>query len=166
MLNRLFLGKHTLDQVILGALIGIWNATFFHFNLRDVIYSHFVNITNGQQPLEKAQVQKYGMSAFALASSLFLSTVFLAYFSSTSVIEQAYLRNLKETCGMSFETAEGNLITNRERLFLDTIFQDTVYFGIFGLYLGQLLFRYKQQLRLNHDAFCYESFFSIKQAGK
>ena len=31
MIDRLLLGKHTLDQVILGACIGVWCAFFFHF---------------------------------------------------------------------------------------------------------------------------------------
>ena len=44
--DRVFLGKHTLNQVFLGSQIGIWSACFAHFVLRDSIYSHFNKLTN------------------------------------------------------------------------------------------------------------------------
>jgi acid phosphatase family membrane protein YuiD len=44
--DRMFLGKHTLNQVILGSQLGIWCAFFSHFVLRDSIFSHFTRITS------------------------------------------------------------------------------------------------------------------------
>jgi len=45
LLDRIFLGKHTLNQVVLGSQLGIWCAFFSHFVLRDSIFSHFTRIT-------------------------------------------------------------------------------------------------------------------------
>ena len=51
--DRIFLGKHTLNQIFLGSQIGIWNAFFVHFVLRDSIYSHFNKLTNKVDCLTK-----------------------------------------------------------------------------------------------------------------
>ena len=38
--SRMFNGSHSLDQVVTGALIGMWLAYFGHFALRAPIYRH------------------------------------------------------------------------------------------------------------------------------
>ena len=44
--DRLFLGKHTLNQVFLGSQIGFWLALFMHFCIRDILFNHITNISN------------------------------------------------------------------------------------------------------------------------
>lgn len=44
--NRVFLGKHTLNQIVLGSQLGIWTAFFSHFVLRDSVFSHITKLTH------------------------------------------------------------------------------------------------------------------------
>ena len=59
--NRIYLGKHTLNQVILGSQLGIWCAFFSHFVLRDSILSHFTKLTNKEKELTRAQAFRYSL---------------------------------------------------------------------------------------------------------
>ena len=43
--DRVALGKHGINQVLLGSQLGIWCAFFSHFVLRDTIFSHFTKVT-------------------------------------------------------------------------------------------------------------------------
>ena len=72
---------------MLGALIGIWIACFYHFCLRDQIYSHFSRITNGPKPLVREEAQTFAVRSLALAMILWLSTVFFAVLASSTEIE-------------------------------------------------------------------------------
>ena len=68
---------------------------------------------------------------------------------------------------MTFESdGDGNLIPDYDALYLNTIFDDTMYFGLFALYQGQILFRLTVKGKLEYNSFCAESFFTVKQAGK
>ena len=69
--DRIVLGKHTLNQVLLGSQIGFWCACFSHFCLRDFIYSHVTEITNGEARLTKEKAIKYTLTAAKLAAALF-----------------------------------------------------------------------------------------------
>ena len=85
--DRWLLGKHTLDQVLFGGCIGVWIATFFHFCLRDLVYSHFEIISN--RHLGTRQIAKYTLIALITAISFFIVTVITAYYMSNTVtIEQ------------------------------------------------------------------------------
>ena len=69
--DRIVLGKHTLNQVLLGSQIGFWCACFSHFCLRDFIYSHVTEIINGEARLTKEKAIKYTITAAKLAAALF-----------------------------------------------------------------------------------------------
>lgn len=45
MRNRLFLGKHAYDQVLLGLQVGVWFACYLHFCWRDHIHRHITYVT-------------------------------------------------------------------------------------------------------------------------
>ena len=45
MYDQVALAKHSIDQVLLGAQIGIWCACFSHFVLRDQIFAHITMVT-------------------------------------------------------------------------------------------------------------------------
>ena len=42
--SRLFLGVHSLDQIVYGFSLGFWIAATFHFVFRDDLYEHLVNM--------------------------------------------------------------------------------------------------------------------------
>ena len=42
---RLVVGRHKINQLILGTFIGAWAGCFLHFNVRDHIYHHISQLT-------------------------------------------------------------------------------------------------------------------------
>ena len=47
--DRLFLGKHTLNQVFLGSQLGFLTALFLHFCVRDILFNHIHTISRTPQ---------------------------------------------------------------------------------------------------------------------
>lgn len=41
---RLYVGVHSIDQIMYGFLIGVWSALYFHYCLRDSVLNHIHNI--------------------------------------------------------------------------------------------------------------------------
>lgn len=61
--DRIVLGKHTLNQVLLGSQIGFWCACFSHFCLRDFVYCHVTKIINGEARITKERAMRYILTA-------------------------------------------------------------------------------------------------------
>lgn len=40
---RLYLGRHSVDQVLVGCLLGIITANFFHYEMKPIIYETLIN---------------------------------------------------------------------------------------------------------------------------
>ena len=94
---RLFLGRHTIDQLVLGTLLGVWSALFMHFCLRDKIYRHITEITNGPNTLSTQQTLKYTLDAFGIASCFYGITVITVILVKTfSTTDQSYMQNLSQ----------------------------------------------------------------------
>ena len=70
--SRLFLGKHTLDQVFLGSQLGFLLALFMHFCMRDLIFSHITRITDLSRPLTSRKILWYFGNASAVVIPLFI----------------------------------------------------------------------------------------------
>lgn len=70
-LSRLFVNKHTLDQVILGIQLGTWLALFVHFCLRDWLWDHIDRIAS----TSPAEVEKF--PRLAINATLFFSLLYL-----------------------------------------------------------------------------------------
>ena len=81
--SRMFNGSHSLDQVVTGALIGIWLAFFGHYALRGPIYCHIESVlsteseSTGDGPKDKVRGAPW--KAFGFFCIAFLSTA-LAYY--------------------------------------------------------------------------------------
>ena len=70
--DRLLLGKHTIDQVLVGTLLGVWLALLCHFCLRDRLYDNITTITGRLGPLSTQIAKKYTLNAFAITSCFYL----------------------------------------------------------------------------------------------
>ena len=89
MVDRLILGKHMIDQVILGACIGVWGAFLLHYCLRDTIFTHFTEVSSGSLIELEANMAKHVVKSLTLSVVFFLITVVTAYsMSLTATIEQ------------------------------------------------------------------------------
>ena len=74
--------------------------------------------------------------------------------SKTHGLQQTWLINLRNTCGEKYETdADGNLIANSNGMYAGTVVEFASIFGIYGMFIGQLLFRVRGFGRLEASAF-------------
>lgn len=91
--SRMFNGSHSLDQVLTGALIGIWLAYFGHFALRYPIYRHVDGLLtqyDADGPQEKPQGAP--LKAFWYFALAFLSTAGAYYYNIwTFTIPESWL---------------------------------------------------------------------------
>ena len=73
-LDRLYLGLHTLDQVLYGFTLGVWVALYFHYCVRESITKHFGNILySGENPSKKPDFKKLiTMASLLLGCGLLL----------------------------------------------------------------------------------------------
>ena len=83
--DRLYLGKHTLNQTLFGSLLGLWLATCLHFCLRDKIYHHISLITNAPLGLADADAKKYAIRAVSLTAIILLVVTVIAHISVSVV---------------------------------------------------------------------------------
>jgi len=143
--DRIYLGKHALNQVFLGNQIGIWLALFLHFVVRDTIWNHYSNIT--EKKLSGTQVLCYLATASAIVISGFaLISLYMYILGATVDIPQVWLETLTKNCDdkVDFEVdAEGKYVADMGFFFYDNILLFTFYFFILGLYFGQLLVSWK-----------------------
>jgi hypothetical protein len=73
---------------------------------------------------------------------------------SIGTLEQKWLINLRDTCGEEYDVDEnGLLLANSSGMYIGTVAKFASVFGLFGLYVGQVLFRYKGFGRLDKEAF-------------
>ena len=151
--DRMLLGMHTLDQVLFGALFGLWCAAFCHICLRDRIFSHISRISNCSEPLTGNQTLTYALKALSITLVAIFTTV------CVSVAVQHYGRidirqatNKPHICDIDIPS-DTYLIKISEKNFRRPIVLSTQYLGLFSFYLGQLLFRYTRRGYLGNDAF-------------
>jgi len=76
-MDRMVLGKHTMDEVFLGSQIGFWAALFSHYVIRDWLYQHITVVATGPR-IEWTTFAKY-----AKIATLF---IFLQYLLFCSLI--------------------------------------------------------------------------------
>ena len=94
---RLFLGKHTLNQLLLGNQLGIWQALFFHFCLRDLIFNHITSISS--RNMNGKEFIAYGGTAAAVIAPLFgIMSIYMYILGATIAIPQDWLQNLSTEC--------------------------------------------------------------------
>ena len=106
------LGRHALNQIVLGAIIGVWVACFQHFVLRDFIYYHIARVTWNGPKLSKEDAGRYGRTAALIGFGIIAIVVSIAIIASqTVVIEQEWLLTTEQVCGYEYvRTKEGLLI--------------------------------------------------------
>lgn len=153
--DRIVLGKHTLNQVLLGSQTGIWSAFFTHFVLRDCVFSHVRRITSAGTGLDKKTARSYIFAATWIVTIAYSLMIIIGLVSqATHTMKQEWLINLRDTCGKVYETDEnGLLIPNNDGMYTGTLVYFASIFGYYGLFIGQVLFRVRGYGKLFHDAY-------------
>src|SRR4051812_30251485 len=49
--SRLYVGAHSMNQIVYGWLLGIWIASYFHYCLRKYIISHIDDILHSKNSI-------------------------------------------------------------------------------------------------------------------
>ena len=82
--SRLYLGMHTLNQVLYGALLGIWLAVYFHYCLRNFIISHTTNLMEGTDNVSNPRVfkQNFIVATFIMTMAILSQIVAFEFVSS------------------------------------------------------------------------------------
>ena len=154
--DRVFLGKHTLNQIVLGSQLGIWCACFQHFVFRDLLFSHINKITSDPAQLARGTAIKYCLKATFIICLTILVTFAVGFtMNSAATLKQEWLVNLRDTCGEVYEQDEdGNLIANQSGLYVGSMISFVNVMLILGLYIGQVMFR------LSAGRLCFDSYAS------
>ena len=142
--DRILLGMHTLNQVVLGSQVGIWCALFTHFVLRDHVHRHISNLTSKTNELTKAKAIKYAAwGSFCVLGAILVTVAVGMAMASAGRVEQEWLVNMQRTCKVEYEVdANGALIFDAGVLHRSTVAGYARTLGHLGLYLGQIMFCY------------------------
>lgn len=138
--DRVFLGKHAVDQILLGSQLGIWSAFFSHFILRDPIFDHMAKVCHRAGEMTKASATKYCLlggfliPVFICLTSALIGTVM----ASKGHLQQKWLINMRDTCGYEYAVSAetGLLVANQSGMYTGTMIEANGNFGVAGLYVG------------------------------
>lgn len=105
--------------------------------------------------MTKEQAFKDCLWAFLfVAGSMTVVMIVGFIMASIGTLEQKWLINLRDTCGEEYDVDEnGLLLANSSGMYIGTVAKFASVFGLFGLYVGQVLFRYNGFGRLDKEAF-------------
>ena len=123
----LFLGKHTLNEGLLGTLIGTWTGCFSHFVLRDSTFNVVSKIANQYGTLQTGKeaigfcLQGFGVY---LAFCLMAGAVSLTMIAKGREYDQEWLKNLRDTCGYDYDVDENGLLISDPFYMFRGIFVD------------------------------------------
>lgn len=92
--DAIFLGEHTLSQIIMGSETGIWVAFFFHFVLRDSIFKHITTLTSKVGELSRSTAIKYSLvGSLVIFASVVFTTINGFVMQSVKTVEQVWMVN-------------------------------------------------------------------------
>ena len=130
MYSRLFLGVHSIDQVVYGAILGIWVALLAHFCCREFFFSEI-------EGLLENKIREYQHRA-VLCTVAFTITVlgFIAQYAIQNRIITRNGLNLPEWTANIALQCESSLKNPYQDLLLTELAQSL---PMFGLYWGVLL---------------------------
>ena len=93
--SRMFLGVHSLDQVLFGSLLGIWFSLTLHYCLRDLLREHINDLLN--KPYIGVKAFKYSLVAFGLY--LTYTIVFFVLLIKLTVFNTEWEQQIQSKCG-------------------------------------------------------------------
>ena len=145
--DRVFLGKHGINQVILGSQLGIWCACFSHYVLRDCVFAHITRLTqktNAQLSSYREPLSYIGFGSAVILTSVAITCIVGLVMNASGKLQQEWLINIRDACGEKFDVDEttGLLVANTNGMYLGTITDYVSACGILGLYIGEVLFRF------------------------
>lgn len=138
---RLYVGVHSIDQIIYGWQLGIWLAYYFNFCLRDFIIHHITYL------VVRSHQNKLNTKKYVVWSSVVFIVVFSVQWidylivEDTFVVPQEWIDNLALQCG---SRDQNNTLQ----------YKSLVYAGLcalaYGAYLGVLVHKHYYGIMWRH----------------
>jgi hypothetical protein len=131
---RIYLGVHSIDQVVYGFLIGIWSAFYFHYCLRENIIKHIhFLIQNKEATLHRLNYKKY----LAFSTSLFLFGM-LSQLVVYLIVDNVFTPPARWVLNLNFKCGTTPVNQSFDK---KSMVQAGVFSVGYGAYLGILLYR-------------------------
>ena len=131
MISRMYLGAHSLDQIVFGGMLGFAFLIYYKFFLQEVIYEAVTNILNGRH-------KQFYFIINTILFFVFLAIPIISYILASNnrpSVDQAYLNNIAIGCSGQNVTSEYLLVKNFKGTSLGFI-------GI-GIFYGLLMLQNK-----------------------
>lgn len=131
MISRMYLGAHSLDQIVFGGLLGLAFLVYYKFFLQELLYETVINILNGKH-------KKFYFIVNTIIFFIFMTIPIITYIiASTSrpPVDSLYLTNITYGCNAVNVTSEFLLVKNFKATALG-------FFGI-GTFYGLLALQNK-----------------------
>jgi len=94
MISRMYLGAHSLDQIVFGGLLGLAFLVYYKFFLQELLYETVINILNGKH-------RKFYAIVTTVIFFVFLSIPIIAYIiesTSRPPVDATYINNIAIGC--------------------------------------------------------------------
>ncbi|CDW83136.1 pap2 superfamily phosphatase [Stylonychia lemnae] len=97
--QRIYDGTHSINQVLLGWQLGVWQALFFHFHLREWLISHLQAIldANSFHEISNPKHKIFWSSLIYIAAMIFHTLVFLNVDQDKDVLTE-WVQNITSKC--------------------------------------------------------------------
>ena len=97
--SRFYLGRHTLDQILLGGTLGALSVHFFHYCLKPQMFDPTFKPSAGSTPLTSAQYWNKFFTATAVFGVLITQVVLIYIYVDNYVeIPEAWVENMNKFC--------------------------------------------------------------------
>jgi hypothetical protein len=97
LISRVYWVQHTIDQIIYGALLGIYISIYLHFSVKPAVYRHLIKLQNKSPSYTNyPKLIRKAVGLFLLTQ--IVSFVAYWYVEEYTTINQIYLQNLMRKC--------------------------------------------------------------------
>ena len=130
MVSRMYLGAHSLDQIVFGGLLGLCFLIYYKFFLQELLYQAVVNIFN-------KQMKTFYFTLNTIIFLIFLTLPIVVYIISSNnrpPVDGVYLNNITIGCGK---------IVTSEYLLQKNLKSTSLGFIAIGLFYGLLMLENK-----------------------
>ena len=115
-IDRIIEGKHTINQVVLGTLVGYWCACLSHFCFRDALFDHITCVTSKVPRFTAVDAWKYtGISSAMVVIAFSINAVLCNFTAHFVKLSQEEVDNAITICDHPYELDHaGNFVFNRQ----------------------------------------------------
>jgi hypothetical protein len=126
MMSRMYLGAHSLDQIVFGGMLGLSFLIYYKYFLQDLLFKTIINILNDRH-------KKFYFIINTLFAIIFLTIPIVVYVMSVQnkpPVETLYINNIKAGC---------NKVVTSSYLLTKNLMGNILGFIAVGMFYGLLM---------------------------